>query len=71
MWVKVSFLCPGEDVELTFTFSEDLLYNIDTLAEFYIGWAQYRGIYSIWTNTITLNEAPPIWAIVSVDYFKI
>lgn len=46
-------------------------YNIDTLSEFYIGWVAYRDIYSIGTNTITLNEAPPTWAIVSVDYFKV
>ncbi len=46
-------------------------FNINTLAEFFIGWAPYRGITSVATNTITLNEAPPTSAIVSVDYYKI
>lgn len=45
--------------------------NIDVLAEFYVWWVPYRWIFSIWTNTITLNEAPPSWAIVTVDYFKL
>jgi len=29
--VKISFLCPGEDIELTFVFSDDLLFDIDSL----------------------------------------
>jgi len=45
-------------------------FDIDTLEEFYIWWIPYRNIISIGTNVITLNEAPPTGAIVSVDYFK-
>ncbi len=44
---------------------------IDKLEDFYIGWVPYRKVFSIWTNTITLNDAPPSWAVVSVDYFKV
>lgn len=45
-------------------------FNIEVLEEFYFWWIPYRNITSIWTNTITLNEAPPTGSIVSVDYFK-
>jgi hypothetical protein len=45
--------------------------SIDVLEEFYVGWIPYRRVDSIWTNTVTLNEAPPTWAIVSIDYFKV
>jgi len=49
----------------------ETVYSVDKLEEFYVWWIPYRRIDSIWTNVITLNEAPPTWAIVSVDYFKI
>lgn len=45
--------------------------DISILEEFYVWGIPYRNITSIWTNTITLNKAPPTWAIVSVDYFKV
>jgi hypothetical protein len=46
-------------------------FNISVLAEFFIGWVPYRSITSVATNTIVLNEAPPTWADISVDYYKI
>lgn len=45
--------------------------SINKLEDFYVGWVPYRSIFSIGTNTITLNDAPPTWAVVSVDYFKV
>ena len=50
----------------TFTTS----HNILRLANFYISNAVYRWISSIGTNTITLDQAPPLWAVVWVNYYK-
>ena len=43
--------------------------NINTLEEVFVWGAPYRKISSIAWKNITLNEAPPIWATVDVDYF--
>lgn len=51
-------------VNKTFTVINEI-YRIE---DFYLGNAPYRNIAFSW-NVITLAEAPPIWAELSVDYF--
>lgn len=46
-----------------------VLNNIDTLEEVFVWWTPYRKIASIAWKTIVLNDAPPVWASVNVDYF--
>jgi len=46
-------------------------FNINKIDDVYVWWVPYRTLDYIWTNTFTLNEAPPTDSIVSVDYFKI
>ena len=43
-------------------------YNISNIEEVYVWWAAYRMVTFL-NNVITLNDAPPVWATVSIDYY--